>query len=101
LRSDRKVPAKHSRRTARSRTTLQESRDAVHRCAALQKFQDAALARCHSGVRGVGRADECAEAARAVRKGCDRKRAELSIDTRIPPPETVMPTRVALRVLRW
>ena len=32
---DRKLPAERSRRTARSRAALQETRDAAHRCAAL------------------------------------------------------------------
>ena len=49
---------------------------------ALQKFRDAALARCDPGIRGLGEANEDAAAARAVRKGCDRKGAELSIDTK-------------------
>ena len=35
LRSDRKLPVKRSRRTARSRAALQETRDPAHRCAAL------------------------------------------------------------------
>jgi hypothetical protein len=47
---------------------------------ALQKFRDAALARCDPGIRGLGGADEGAAATGAVRKGCDRNGAELSID---------------------
>src|SRR5439155_23042074 len=78
LRSDRKLPVKRSRRTARSRTALQESRDPAHRCAALQQFRDAALARCDAGIRGLGGSDGSAPAARALRKSCDRKGAELT-----------------------
>ena len=40
-----------------------------------------ALARCDAGIRGMGGSDGSAAAARALRKGCDRKGAELSIDT--------------------
>ena len=63
-------PSKHPRQTARSRAALQESRDAAHRCAALQEGRDAALARCDAGIRGLGKSDGSAAAARALRKGC-------------------------------
>src|SRR5438045_2186280 len=59
-----------SRRTARSRTALQESRNPAHRCAAIRQCRDAALARCDAGIRGLDRSDGIAAAARALRKGC-------------------------------
>ena len=42
LRSDRKLSVKRSRRTARSRAALQESRDAAHGCASLQEVESSA-----------------------------------------------------------
>ena len=63
-------PPESSRQTARSRAALQESRDAAHRCATLQDGRDTALARCDTGVRGMGGADGSAAATRALRKGC-------------------------------
>jgi hypothetical protein len=70
LRSDRKLPAKHSRRTARSRAALQESCDPAHRCAPLQEGRDVALARRDAGIRCLGGADGSAAVGRALRKGC-------------------------------
>src|SRR5260370_12623360 len=67
LRSDRKLPVKRSRRTARSRIALQESRDAAHRCAALQEGRDATLAWSDADIRGLGGSDGITAATRALR----------------------------------
>src|SRR5439155_3329554 len=56
--------------TARSRTALQETRDPAHRCSTFQEGRAAALARCDAGIRGLGKADGSAAAARALRKSC-------------------------------
>src|SRR5437660_496155 len=60
VRSDRKIPVKHSRQTARSRAALQGTSDPAHRCATLQEGRDAALARSDAGIRSLDRKNESA-----------------------------------------